>query len=317
MSTFRVTSGVIARNSLANLQAAMQRMQDTQNQLSSGRIIEKPSDDPSGAVNAMKLRADQKRTEQYARNAQDGLGWLGTADTTLGTATTAIQRVRELLLRGATGTSDHESRSALASEVKTLKETLIGIANTTFQDRPIFAGTADPSGQTPPLETYDSAGNYNGNTGAVIRTIGPNAQVQVNLDGPSVFGTPGPDDLWHVLDDIYNHLTSGTEEDVAKLTNGYTDGANNPVQSDIDRLDALRVNIQTRQSEVGARYHRTEQMMDRAEDNRLTIQTNLSNIENIDIAETIVNLNLQNSAYQAALSATAKVVQPSLLDFLR
>lgn len=311
MTAFRITQNVTSRNVLNNLQHSMQKLQDLQNQLSSGKQIVKPSDDPSGAVSAMSLRSDQKRTAQYSRNAQDGIGWLGTADTTLMSSLETVQKVRSLVLQGANGTADVESRSALADEIKAAKEALLGLANTTYQGRPIFAGTANPEGQTPPLPTYDAAGNYNGNTATIYRTIGPNAQVQVNADGPSVWGTPGADDMWHILDDIEAHLRSTDNADVAKLTN--PSGA---ILSDIDRLDAARINIQTRVSEIGARMHRTEQMQSRAEDNQLTIQSNLSTIENVDIAQTIVNLNMQSTAYQAALSATAKVIQPSLVDFL-
>lgn len=317
MTAFRVTQNVTSRNVLANLQLSLSKMQGLQDQLSSGKLINKPSDDPAGAVNAMSLRSDSTRNAQYSRNAQDGIGWLSTADNTLTSSLTNLQRIRELVLQGATGTSDADSRQALADEIKTAKQGLIALANTTYQDRPIFAGTADPSGQTPPVETYDQNGNYNGNTGAVMRTIGPNASVQVNLDGPSVWGTPGADDLWHILDDIQSHLTSGNDTDVNKLTTAYTDPSNNPVKSDLDRLDAARINIQNRLSEVGARQHRAEQMQDRADSNGLTIQTNLANIENIDLPQTIVNLNMQQTAYQAALSATAKVIQPSLVDFLK
>jgi len=314
---FRTTETNIANGTLDNLQLSLQAMQKLQNQLSSGRIINKPSDDPTGAVTAMQYRSDKARTEQYSRNATDGLGWLGTADTTLGSIVTEIQKVRDRVVQGATGTADATSRKALADEIATVKQNLVGLANTTYNNRSIFAGTADPQGQVPPLDAYDTSGNYNGNTGQVMRTIGPGAQVQVNFDGPSVFGAPGINDLWHVLDDIQTHLTSTVPVDQTKLTTAYTDPVNGAMKSDIDRLDDIRLNVQNRESEVGARYHRVETMQSRAEDNLLTIQNGLSETENVDIAKTVVALQLQNTAYQAALSATAKVIQPSLVDFLK
>lgn len=315
--SFRVTQTVIANRTLTNLQTSMSKMQQFQDQLSSGKQIQKPSDNPAGTVSALSLRSELKRNEQYSKNATDAIGWLGTADTTLTSALESVQRVRALVIQGANGTSDKDSRKALADEIKTAKETLIGLANATYNDRPIFAGTANPEAATPSVPTYDSAGNYNGNTGQVYRSVGPNAQVQINVDGPSVWGTPGVDDMWHILDDIQTHLNSGTDIDVAKLTNSYDDGLGNTVLADIDRLDAARVNLQTRLSEVGARYHRAEQMQLRADENKLNLTNSQATIENVDIAETIVNMNLANSAYQAALSATAKVIQPSLLDFLK
>ena len=311
MTAFRVTQNVIAKNSLNNLQASMAKMQQIQNQLSSGRLINKPSDNPSGTSVAMSYRSEKARTEQYSRNATDGLGWLGTADTTLFSALTPIGKVRELILEGANGTADPAAREALALEIQTAKDTLVGLANTSYRGRPIFAGTANPEGQSPPVAVYEADGTYNGNTDPVYRTIGPNADVQVNQSGPAVWGTPGAEDIWHVLDDIQTHLRSSDPAEIAKLTSGY-----GTTKSDIDRIDVARLNVQNRLSEVGARYHRVEQMQSRADDNLLTIDNGLSEVENIDLAKTIVALNLQNSAYQAALSATAKVIQPSLVDFL-
>ena len=317
VTAFRTTERVIANRSMDNLQFAMLKLQTLQDKLSSGKEIRTPSDNPGGAVAAMSMRSDTKRTEQYVRNAQDGLGWLGTADNTLTASLDSIQRVRELILKGANSTSDKEARAALAQEVKTAKEGLLGLANTTYLNRPIFAGTANPAGQTPPVPTYASDGTYNGNTGAVMRSIGPSASVQVNFDGPSIWGDASVDDLWKTLDDIEAHLTSTDPADQEKLTHSYTAGAPPAtVQSDLDRLDAHALNIQNRLSEIGARYHRVEQMQERAEDNLLTLSSNLSEVENIDLPKTIVALQLQQTAYQAALAATAKVIQPSLVDFL-
>lgn len=301
----RVTQNAIATGTLNNLQLSLTKLQTLQQQMSSGRIIQKPADDPGGAVRAMQYRSDIKRNEQYGRNATDGLGWLGTADNTLTSSLSDIRKVRELMLQGMNATADPEARAALAAEVRTMKENLIGLANTTYNNRPIFAGTANPQGQLPPQDTYDAAGNYNGNTGEVIRTVGPSATVKVNLDGPSVWGTPGSGDLWHILDDIEAHLLSSNPNDTNLLAS-----------QDLARLDGARLNIQNRLSEIGARYHRVETMQQRAEDNLLTIRNGLSEIENIDIAETAVAIQLQQTAYQAALAATAKVIQPSLIDFL-
>ncbi len=315
-SIFRTTQNVIASQVLENLQQSMEKMQNYQLQLSSGKRVSKPSDDPSAAVASMLYRSDQQRNEQYVRNAQDGVGWLGTADSTLMTISDVLGRIRELMLTGVNGTQDNESRAAIAKEIETAKQTLVGLANTSYQERPIFAGTANPGGQIPPTDTYTAVGAFNGNTEPVFRTIGPGAQVQVNLSGPAVFGTPGADDLWSIIDGVVAHLTSGDEADVSKITNAYTSGAST-VASDLNRLDKLRINIQNSQSEIGARLHRVEQMQNAASEKLINIQVGISNMENVDMAKTITDLNLQSAAYQAALSATARVIQPSLVDFLR
>jgi len=313
---FRVTNNGSANRTLDNLQFSMAAMQKLQDRLSSGKTITKPSDDPPGAVKSMHYRSDITRSKQYARNASDGLGWLGTADTTLTSSLTSVQRVRDLTLQGANGTNGAEARSALAAEIKQLKAGLIGLANTTYAGRSIFSGTADPQGQVPPLDTYSPTGAYNGNTGSVLRSVGPNAAVAVNVDGPSVWGTPGAEDLWNILDGIEAHLTSSDPADQNKLTTSYVSGGVT-FEGDLKRLDTARLNIQNRLSEIGARYHRVETMLTRADDNVLTMQGGLAETENADLAGTIVAFQLQSAAYQAALAATAKVIQPSLVDFIR
>jgi len=313
----RVTENSMATRTVDNLQLAMQKLQDIQDKQSSGKRIRKPSDDPTGAVQAMQYRADQKRHDQYIRNADDAMGWLGTADTALTQSLRDIQRVRDLLLQGANGTSDPASRSALAQEINTTKDNLVGLANATYNNRPIFAGTADPAGQSPAVDTYTTTGTFNGNTSPVWRTIGPNASIVVSLDGPSVFGTPGSSDLWTVLDEIQAHMNSSDQVEQNKLAASWVNGGGTTVKSDLDRLDDLRLNIQNRLSEIGARYHRVETMQTRAKDTNVTLQTNQSLVENIDLAKTIMDMQLQTVAYQAALGATARVIPPSLADFLK
>ena len=243
------------------------------------------------------------------------MGWLGTAEDALASSVSSLQRIQTLTIAGANATSSDVSRKALADEIATVKSGLIGLANSEYNGRAIFAGTANPGGQVPAKSAYDADGTYNGNDGTVNRTIGAGASVQVNLGGESVFGTAGTNDIWTLIDDINSHLTSADPADQNKLNASYTVGGVT-VQSDMDRLTAALKNIQNRESEVGARFNRVQTMQTRALNDIITVKTGLSNVENIDLPATIVALQLQNTAYQAALSATAKVIQPSLVDFL-
>jgi flagellar hook-associated protein 3 FlgL len=318
---FRVTDGNIATNTLDNLQLSLQAMQNLQNQESSGKKITKPSDDPTGTAEAMAYRAQQARVTQYNSNSQDALGWLGMAENTMQTSISDVTRVQTLVSEGANATSDSSSRQALSDEIGTIKQSLIGLANTTYNNRSIFAGTANPAGLTPPKAAYDTDGTYNGNTGAVNRTVGPGASVQINFDGPSVFGTTntstGQQSLFDLLSTVQSHLTSSNPADQAKLTSAYTDANGNSVPSDIDQLNAAMQTIQNKESEAGARYDRVTAMQTQANSSLDNIKTQLSNTEDIDLPSTIVALQLQSTAYQAALSATAKVIQPSLVSFLQ
>lgn len=292
--SLRVTQRSISSTTTANLQHSLSQMQRLQDQLSSGRQLSRPSDSPTGTVTALRLRRDLRRGEQLVRNATDGIGWLATADTALTQSIDAMGRVRELALRGRNGSMSVEDRAAIATEVDALREHLLGIANTTYLGRPLFGGTAAGS------VAYDAAGVYQGDAGSISRTVLDGLSVRVNVTGPEVFGPPGSD-VFTVLTNIADHLR------------------NDPSQlgGDIAALDQRSVEVQTGLAQVGARYHQVEVMRDRTEGARIEAQNALAEVESVDLPKAITELNMQEVAYQAALAATSRVIQPSLLDFLR
>jgi flagellar hook-associated protein 3 FlgL len=304
-TAFRITNRSINRTVMDGLQANLGRMQKLQEQLSSGKQVSRPSDSPVATVSAMQYRSELRQTAQYVRNAQDGLSFLGITDQTLTGMLGDAGRVRQLVLAGINGTASGAEREALAAEVDSLRSGLIDAANTKYLDRPIFAGTKNV-----PVAYNRDSGAFEGNigdetaagaTGKVERGVAPGVTVRVNLTGPEVFGAEG-DDLFILLKDITAHLE---------------DGDTDALGADLGALDDRLLDIQNQLAKVGARYHQVEIMRDRATNNELTLTHGLSEVEDIDLPKTIVDLQLQEVAYQAALSATGRVIQPSLLDFLR
>ncbi|WP_196455164.1 flagellar hook-associated protein FlgL [Planomonospora sp. ID82291] len=292
----RVTERSISVRSLNNLQGNISRLDDVQQRLSGGKQLSRPSDSPAGTTSALSLRSDIRTQEQYTRNTDDGLGWLGTIDTALTSANSQVNRARELVLQGLSSGAGGSvgARNALATEIENIRDALIGVANTTYLGRPVFGGAASGS------VAYEKDGTYNGQGGEVLRTIGDNTKVAVNSDGKKVFGD-GDDQLFKVLSDIVGHLR------------------NDPtgLSRDLTRLDTSIESMQSEVADVGARYNRVTQMRDTADTRILSLKSQLSDIEDIDLPNTIMELTLQQTAYQAALAATAKVVQPSLVDFLK
>jgi flagellar hook-associated protein 3 FlgL len=294
-SAFRITQRTLTTSTLGNLQKNLAKMQRLQEQMSSGRSLQKPSDSPTGTVSALRLRSDVRRSEQLTRNAQDGLGWLGTADTTLTDGIGMVRQARELVLSGVNAAMGPSERAALATEVDGIRDALLGVANTTYLKQPLFAGTATPA------SAYDQSGAYQGDAGQITRTVAPGLKVAVNLNGEEVFG-PAGNDVFKVLTDVADHLRNNP----AALTS-----------TDLDALDGAFLRIQNALSTVGSRYHQVETMSQRTDANRIEATNHLQEVEGVDLPATIVDLQLQQVAYQAALGATAKVIQPSLLDFLR
>jgi flagellar hook-associated protein 3 FlgL len=291
----RITQQTIAARTYANLQSSLERSARLQDRLSSGRQLSSPSDAPGQSASAMQLRTSLRATEQYVRNADDAGGWLAAADTALRGVTEALQRARDLAVQGAnTGTAAPSARQALADEVQELRETVLGLANTTYLGRPVFGGTV--AGPT----AFDATGAHVGDAGTVLRRVGPNAQVRVDVDGPSVFGN-GPGSVFDVLDRLATDLVASPAA----------------VPASIDAIDAALSSVLAGASHVGARTNRVETMKQLSEDQVISARRHLSEVEDVDLPATIVDLQLQEVAYQAALGATARVLQPSLLDFLR
>jgi flagellar hook-associated protein 3 FlgL len=150
----RVTESSMTTKALSDLQRTAARGQKIQQQISSGKLISRPSDSPTGTVTSLQLRGEVRATQQYSRNADDGLGWLGSIQDTLGDTSNQILRVRDLTVQALNSTSgDQGSRDALVAEIDNIKASLIGSANTKYMGRPVFGGT------TSGTVAYDGSGN--------------------------------------------------------------------------------------------------------------------------------------------------------------
>ncbi|HEV7862688.1 MAG TPA: flagellar hook-associated protein FlgL, partial [Acidimicrobiia bacterium] len=285
----------LSNTTLAGLQSNLARLQATQARLSSGKAIQRPSDSPTGTMAALRLRSDLGRYTQLSRNADDGKARLGTTDTALTDGLAVLREARDAVLGGTNASLGANDREALAAQVDGLRASLLAVANTKYLQQPVFAGTAGAS------SAYDASGAYLGDGGAVSRTISPGVKVTVNATGDDVFG-PAGNDIFKVLADISNDLRNNP----ANLTS-----------TDLGRLDAGYLRMQNALASVGSRYHQIEIMQDRNQANELESQNQLSEVEGVDLPATMVDLQMQEVAYQAALGATAKAIQPSLMDFLR
>jgi len=195
----RVTHQSAQRTSLANLQANLTKMATLQAQASSGKVINKASDDPAKAAEAMALRKEQRATDQYARNTQDGLSWLTTVDTAITSSVNFMQRARDLVVQGAnTGSLGREGREAIAVELEGIRDALLGQANTTYIGRSVFAGSSNGP-------AFAADGPATPTFGPVERRIGADTTVRVDADGTAVYGS-GATSVFALLDDVAARL---------------------------------------------------------------------------------------------------------------
>src|SRR4051794_38239968 len=233
---------MLQRGILADLNRSTGRLSRTEGKLSSGKEITRPSDDPAAASKALTLREGLKGTQQQQRNVDDGTAWADATETALSRMTDVVQQARELVVQGASESTDPASRSSIAKVIDQLALSLKEQANTQFAGRYLFSGTAT---KTAPYPAGSDA--YAGNTGAIAREIGPGVSVNVNTTADTILGSgqaAGDDKLLDTLLDIRDHLSSG---DTASLQG-----------TDLKRLDAGLDAVMSARAANGALTDRLE-----------------------------------------------------------
>jgi len=298
----RVTNGMTVKTVLADLTNAAQRLSLTQQRLSSGKQLTKPSDDPVGIGQALQLRSDLATNRQYQRNVEDATSWSQATDDALGQVGDLVLTARELILQGANDAVGTQGRAAIANQLSQLIDSVKAAANTQYAGRYLFAGSAT---QTPPYKLDNGAATpddtYYGNTAVMQREIGVGVRVDLNTVGSAVIGD-GSSGLLKVLRDALTDLQTNNTTD---LQNG-----------DLSALDAAHDTILNARTIVGSRQQRLDIASSRLQQLEQVSMTLLSNVEDADMAKTMVDYSQQQAVYQAALQAGARLVQPSLMDFL-
>lgn len=310
----RVTQRAIAETSLLGLYRNQERISNLQQQMTSGKAISTPSDSPTGTNQAMQIRKDASAVAQQARNISDGKGWLEAADSALDSMLSQVRRVRDLTVQGLnTGTASDAAREAIRTEVASLRSSLIGLANQTIGNKPIFGGA------TTGTRAYDADGTFVGVGGTSVdgggvvtdltvpltRRVSDSEVIRVELTGPEAFGDQRTGrDLFAIIGDIADHvMTAGTDS---------TD-----LRADLAALDTAFDRLLTSAADIGSRAARLERAEQVNLDLQLTLKSQLAEVEEIDLPRTIMELSLSKTGYEAALSATSQVIQRSLVDYLR
>lgn len=294
----RITQRAVALTSMQGLNRNLDAVGRLQQQLTSGRLINAPSDSPTGTNKAMQTRGDQAAVAQQSRNISDATSWLEQGSSTLITMLDTTRRVRDLTVQGLnTGGSSDASQQALATEIASLREGLLSLANTAVGGRPIFGGV------TAGAKAYNADGTYAGLTGAVVRRISDSETVRVDVRGPETFGPDGGN-LFDVVKAIGDVLAVNPTDQPA-------------LEGHLADLDVVMDRMRTAVAEVGSRAARVERADQLNFDRGLALQSQLAETENIDLPETIMRLEMQKVGYEAALAATAKAISPTLLDYLR
>ena len=304
----RISQSMISNNMLRNISGSYGNLNKYMNQLSSGKKITRPSDDPVVAMKGMNYRSQLSNIKQYERNIGEVNNWINNADETMHEVTQMLHRMNDLTLQAANGTNSEDDRMNIGKEIDQLVDQMVNLANTRVNDKYMFNGT-DTTGhidpvtgeRTPPfVRNDDGTFTVSENTNDVLIEVSSGVRFKVNSDPTSVFS-----------EEFFNDLQA------------LVDGLNNPDVTDADlenHLDALETHLNNtlqERAEIGARMNRVELIENRLRNQSVNAEQMMSDNEDADTAEVIMNLTMQEAIHRASLSAGARVLQPSLLDFLR
>ncbi len=300
----RITTQMTTTGVLANINNVQQQLATTQQQLSTGLSINQPSDNPYGASLAIQLKNDLQNLGNYQSSVTDGTAWSSAADTSLSNVMSMLQRAQELTIQASNGDESATDLSATADEIDQLADAMKQEANAQYNGQYIFSGTATG---TAPYST--STGDvFQGNTGAIQRTIGPNSNLQVNVDISGLLGSgSGAADgkLLDTLRTVAADMRSGNSTGVADLSSNQLGN----LQNSLNSLEQLQAN-------VGAVQNRLSLASTRIQGLQNSDTAALSNDEDVNMAQAMTTFSNQQAAFTAALRAGANIVQSSLMDFL-
>jgi len=293
----RITQSMMSDRMLRNLSNSYSDLNKYSEQLSSGKKITKPSDDPVVATKGMGYRTEVREVEQYKRNLSEAQTWIDNSDSALNNATSALQRIRELAVQASNGTYNEGQRANIAEEVDQLKEQLATIANTQVNDKYIFNGSS--TNTAPVTINEDGSATADFDSSAVSLTLSKGIDVKINVDGDAVFG----DKLFSDLENFSAALRS--------------DAPDEDLDQYIGLIDENIDNLINERADLGARMNRMDLVSSRLDDQELAATELMSNNEDAEMEEVIMNLVSQEAVHRAAMSAGARIIQPTLMDFLR
>lgn len=295
----RVTPSMMNNQFIRNLHVNNQRLNKYQDMTSTNKRINKPSDDPVGISSVMRYKSQTERNDQYLRNLTAIQGYLNATDSALSKINDVFQRARELAVQGANDTVPLDAKEAIAAEIDQLYDELVDLGNTQFGGVYIFNGYKTDS----PPYTKANARNEDADGNTLQLAISDGVSFPYNTTGKEVFGlsTDG-DNAFAILKDLAARLRADDAAGVDQL---------------IGDIDTRMTKFQKVWADVGARQNRVDLIQNRLESANLNLAEMRSQTEDADMAEVITNLKMAEAVQRAALGVGARVLQPSLVDFLR
>lgn len=296
----RVTQNTTANLVLNSLQTIRRRMEELEQQASTGVKISAPGDDPVTAQQILHMKSLMAAGDQYSRNISNGISWLSMTEAAMDEMGNVLTRAKELTVQMANATSDAKARESGMNEIIQLRNQLIQLGNTQLNGRYVFGGFKN---DTPP---FDAAGAFNGTDDSITIEIDRGAFVPINYSGGNLLrgGTPPGSTGTDIIGTFDNLIAALSANDQAG------------VQAELPNLESALSQVLSNRTDLGARMNRLESQKNVIEEMKSSLTKVLSDKQDVDFMQVISDLTKQQTAFEAAIAASGKISQVSLLDYL-
>lgn len=329
----RITNRMMSNNYIGNMRRNLSNLNTINNQLSTGKVINRPSDNPYKTARSMQLTTSINTNTQYKTNIDDASNWLDATDDALSSLTNVVQRIRELMVSSGNAAYGSDESKSIAKEISERVSEVTQILNTNFDGRYIFGGTKTTSKPVEAVNDFqkgtytinfiDKDGNkidtnstdYSQNiltdslSSKISMEVSKGVNVDYNVTAMEILkfrsDNGGYVDGLKLFDDIQNNLLSGDVADREKV-----------VKENLTDLDSMISNILNLRSEVGAKQNRLESAGSKNRDESLNMTKVLSNTEDVDFTEKTIEYYQAQTTYTAALQVNAQILPKTLLDYL-
>ncbi len=278
---------------------AYEGLTQAQTVLSTGRQINTPSDNPAGTGTALSLQDQLSQNAAFLTTANDAESWLQTTSNALNGVNSALLQVRTLAVQGANDTLTQDERTALAAQVGQLIQQGVQSANATYNGQYVLSGQKTLT--IPFAATTATTGAvtvaYQGDSGTINRELSAGVTSQINIAGSTALPA-----VFSAMSQLQSDLLTGNATTIS---------------GDLTTIDQAQSNLLLAQTTAGAITNRVTAAQGSLESSTLNLTSQYSNIVNANFANATVDFNARNTTYQAALTTAAKVVQTSLMDFLK
>ncbi|HSV92343.1 MAG TPA: flagellar hook-associated protein FlgL [Desulfobacterales bacterium] len=302
----RITQNMMSNVFIGNLRKQTEAMLQRNEQISTQKRINRPSDDPAGMARVLDGRSTLAASAQYTDNITQGTSRLEFGESILGAIDDLVQQARRTAEENSGADVPAEARALAAANVKGIYDQLMAMANSKYGDRYMFSG--DETGTAPFTRDASYTATYNGDAGSFRIPIADGVEVTIDADGRNYFqnGANGGVDIFDEVRDL-----------ITGLENPNTTAGTAQIQATIDPLTDAHAQIMNKRSEYGPKLARLQATREHWANLKSAVQGAIGRDEDADVAQAIIELKNLQVAYESTLAAASSILQQSLVNFLK